>query len=155
MNIIYLTEKRYQKTNKLRLPVSLVRGDYSTTTPGNKVSSQPIQAEDNNLQPLLKPLKYTNIAMHHLSLQNDAIICILEKVLKLICDSVNATAEREKDQEDMVKMIMAAWEQPGGMERAMKEFAKNVPRHHEPVCTYEECSKPSALQRPPKIVRNL
>ncbi|SRR6266481_1141662 len=113
------------------------------------------------LETLLAFTAYTNQALFHNALQNDTIICILEKIAKSVCDLVNQShlqtalqAAIGKNTAQLADLFAATHAEAAltlEREQALRQEIEKCcpPRPPTPPCHDEPCSAPGPLQPPP------
>jgi hypothetical protein len=117
-----------------------------------------------NFSQLLTLTAYTNQALYHNDLQNDTIICILEKIAKNTCDLVNQshlqTALQTTIQKNTTGMAgMYAIEHAGAAlvlqrEQALREEIEKCcpPQPPTPPCHDQPCPVPKPIGPPPDVI---
>jgi hypothetical protein len=113
------------------------------------------------LNTLLTFTAYTNLALFHNALQNDTIICILEKIARSVCDLENQahlqTALQTSIQKNTAQLadLFAATHAEAALtlerEQTLRQEIERYcpPGQPEPPCHDEPCPKPGPLPPPP------
>jgi hypothetical protein len=113
------------------------------------------------LNTLLTFTAYTDQALFHNALQNDTIICILEKIARSVCDLVNQahlqTALQTTIQRNTVQLadLFAATHAEAALtlerEQVLRQEIERCcpPTPSAPPCRDEPCAKPGPLPPPP------
>jgi nitrogen-specific signal transduction histidine kinase len=112
------------------------------------------------LDQLITLSTYANQALYHLTLQNETIICVLEKISKNTCDFVNQahlqTALQTRMQSDMTVLadLYAATHAEAALTREREQILRIQiekccpPRSADPACTDQPCREPEPLAAP-------
>jgi hypothetical protein len=117
----------------------------------------------NKLDLLITLGAYTNQALFQNALQNDTIICVLEKISKNTCDLVNQSHLQTALQAaihnntaalaEMFALTHAEAALAREREQALRgEIEKCCPpKPPAPICTYKPCPAPGPLGEPPDV----
>ncbi len=115
------------------------------------------------LDSLLALTEYTNQALYQNALQNDTIICILEKISKQTCELLNhaclQTALQTAIQKSTVMLaeLFAATHAEAALIREREQVLRAEiekccpPKPPEPCCRYEPCRAPKPIGEPPDV----
>jgi hypothetical protein len=117
-----------------------------------------------NLGQLITLTAYTNLALFHNDLQNDTVICILEKISKNTCDLVNQSHVQtalqtiiEKNTTRLAAMYAFAHADAAlaaEREQALREEIEKCcpPKPPASPCYYVACPTPEPIGPPPEII---
>jgi hypothetical protein len=117
---------------------------------------------DKDLKNVIALLSYADKALYHINLQNDTIICILEKISHHTCEMLNEShlqtgrqQSMDKNIEMLTKMYIHSHPQSAIMldetEKLRKEIEKCCPPPKEPpICSYESCKAEKQIGPPPE-----
>jgi hypothetical protein len=115
------------------------------------------------LNQLITLTTYTNQALYHNNLQNDTIICILEKIAKNTCDLVNEAHRQtalqtiiEKNTTGLAEMYAMTHAEAALAREREQDLRQEIekccpPEPPTPPCQDEPCSAPKPLGPPPQV----
>jgi hypothetical protein len=113
---------------------------------------------------LLTLTAYTNLALYQNALQNDTIICILEKISKQTCELLNQACLQTPLQTSIEKQttalaeLFAATHPEAALirerEQALRDQIEKCcpPTPVPPCCQYEKCPAPGPIPEPPGVI---
>jgi hypothetical protein len=116
-----------------------------------------------NFSQLIMLTRYTNQALYHNDLQNDTIICILEKISKNTCDLVNQSYRQtalqtiiRKNTTGLAEMYARAHAEAAlavEREQALREEIEKCcpPKPSPPPCQDKPCPAPEPIGPPPDV----
>ncbi|HEY7153615.1 MAG TPA: hypothetical protein VH575_06630 [Gemmataceae bacterium] len=113
---------------------------------------------------LLTLTAYTTQALFQNALQNDTIICVLEKISKQTCELLNQSCLQtplqrtiQKNSTTLAELFAATHAEAALIrerEQVLREEIEKCcpPKPVEPCCHYETCPAPGPIPEPPPII---
>lgn len=126
-------------------------------------TNQRLDQISGKLDTLLTLTGYTNQALYQNALQNDTIICILEKISRQTCELMNQACLQTALQTTIQKSItmlaelFAATHAEAALIREREQALRSEiekccpPKPPEPCCHYESCPAPKPIGEPPQV----
>ncbi|MET9861922.1 hypothetical protein ABZY93_21885 [Streptomyces smyrnaeus] len=144
-------------TNLAAIHNDLLQVRQSTDQVRNAVNNQTAY-----VQALVQGQTYTNQSLHHLSQQNETVICLLGQIARHTCQSLNESHLQTRLQKKMERVSTGVLEilqhaHPEGAVISVKneELRTKVeaccpPEKEPPICRMEPCPNAGSLDAPPQ-----